>query len=470
MMEKSKKTAIKIELIISTIFMIVMNWFLYNRSLTIAEDIELYFFVSIAIFFNGLYIVHFILSVKSKDKTALPVESLMIVMDDMEYALPTNVEYSEQYQTDDKIDENKDIIEQQDRAHIQDIQKEIEQPLTYADIPKPKRVIPQEAIFDKTIEPEKYCDQLSQYFYDRGLFVEKNNLREIFASLAASKLIILKHESPIISQRFMELFSEYLGAHYVIDEGMEHVETFDELFVGEHPLKSSLMSANKHQHKMHIMTFKDVNLNQFEQYGKIFIDFAINPLLPCYINSREFKNKFKMPMNMWYVIIPHAKEDMHLSEKISEAAVTLEITAKIIEPKEEVYENHIKVTFESFRNLLIDGFEQYFIDEQVWKNIDEVEAFFNQYKPFSIDNRLFRQLERYTSTFLMFGGEKNEAVDHMFYNKLLHVLSTIDLSKPQENREDVLLLFEKLFGLENLIKSKNVIKEIQERNQALESN
>jgi len=151
-----------------------------------------------------------------------------------------------------------------------------------------------------------------------------------------------------------------------------------------------------------------------------------------------------------------------MSNKLIQGSVYLDLSIKLTDPKDEVIENDLKYSYENFTNILFDGYDQYYIDESEWKKIDQIENYLKKNLDFNIDNRLVRQIERYTSTVLLFGGEKNQAIDGMFYTKLLRLISTLDLIKDKQSEESLVSLFEKLFGLENLSRSKQLLKDIKE--------
>jgi len=122
-----------------------------------------------------------------------------------------------------------------------------------------------------------------------------------------------------------------------------------------------------------------------------------------------------------------------------------------------------KLSYEFLTNLFEDGYNTNYIEEPEWKKFDQIERYLQEHNSFAMDNRLFRQLERYTSLFLLFGGDKTEAIDYVLYSKFLPVIRVLDMDGPQKSDNELLQLFEKLFGLENLTKSKQILKLIQDK-------
>lgn len=415
-------------------------------------------FIDIVLSFLLLAIINYIFYIilkkfnKPKQKPTRSVKSLTSLLDGMKISEPLNIELQtmdvEPVVVVEKIEIVPEIILPVGEAAIE--------------ILYPKNVIYQKPIYNKPVIPIKYCDEFAPYLFDRGLSVDKNNIREIFACMATSKLIIVNSDNPVISERFIDIFSDYIGAKIFIDENKADLDAFDTLLTPENKLIDCINNAKSNANINHIMVLKAVDLNVIDSSINKIIDYALDPLLPCEIKNVHLNGISELPRNIWFILVPKKDANLSMSEKLAQSAVTLEINAKIIVPKDEVVENGLKLSFEYFTNLLIDGCERFYIDESEWKKIDQIEVYINENSTFFMDNRLFRQLERYTSTFLMFGGDKNEAIDSVLYAKLLRLISTIHIVSSHDNEDNFLSLFEKLFGLENLNKSKSLLKDIKE--------
>lgn len=392
---------------------------------------------------------------KSKSKGVQPVDPRLPQLDGMKFAEPRN----EEVYIENGIALANPSIRKPFLSNDETYESEIE-----VEILKPKNVIKRKAIFGKNVDPIKYCNELSTYLSENGLSVDKNSIREMFGCMAASKLIIVKNESTAITERFIELFSEFIGASFFTSDVNPKVRKFEELFTKRYNLKAAIESANSNENVMNVMFLKNVRLEALDYYFTKVIDFALNPLLPCVIKNENSTSITDMPHNIWFMVSQIKSSKFVLSETLVQSAITIEVNAKIIQPIEEVYQNELKLSYEYMSNLLLEGYEEFYLEEIEWKKIDKVEAYLNEFDSFLLDNRLFRQLERYSSTYLMFGGDKYEAMDSVLYAKLLRVISLLKLKQNQDGEEGIFQLFETLFGLEYLSKSKRLLKQIQEAN------
>lgn len=364
--------------------------------------------------------------------------------------------------TPEKIEPNNEEITKL-KENLKDNEK-MKREQTESGIVRPASVVHHEAIYDDDISAKQYCDDLSLYLTDNGLSVTKSKVREMFSCMATSRLIIVKDENPLISERFIELFSEFIGAHFFQDRVTSELENFHNLFQSDHKFKDAFLLADIEKNRINITSLRNVTYDNLSEYFEPVMDYAWNPLLPSPISFDEISSVNAMPSNIWFMLIPEKKQDALISSALTNCSQTIELHAKIIEPKPEVHENIDKISFEFITNLLLEGYDKYFLEELEWKKIDKIEQYLIKNSSFKLDNRLFRQLERYTSTYLMFGGEKYEAMDTVLYTKLLPVISLIAFRESQDKDETLFQLFERVFGLEYLAISKMYLKEIDEKN------
>jgi len=327
---------------------------------------------------------------------------------------------------------------------------------------KPKIIIESQPIYNQLIEPKKYCDAFFLYLLNNGLSVDKSNTYEMFSCLAASHLVIIRNSDEEIAESFVELFSDFIGSNLFMGDYTGTKDTFHDLYMDESLYTNCISSADYQMDKIHLLTYRNIDANQIETRFSSLLDYSRNPLLPFEVNKHFSKKRIQMPSNVWFILITKSDNECLLSERISQSAVTLDLKASGVEPLEEVQQNSIKLSIETITNLLLSGYQKYYFDELTWKGIDQVEDFYRKHAAFSFDNRLIRQLERYSSTYMSFGGELKEALDSVLYAKLLNVILPIKAQIKISSEEDFLLLIEKWFGLEYMVKSKKVLKQIHE--------
>jgi hypothetical protein len=436
---------------ILTIIVIGIDVFLINRAIHHHGELMYYLILIGAIVVNANFFIFWKYSKSAEIEQTSTVEQIMTAIDDMQCAIPlheeTYVNQADEIVVEDDDRElpiEKDRIEEDERIEIL----------------KPQNVIHVDPVYDATINPKNYTERLSRYVMDCGLTNDQNEIREMFSCMATAKLIVLKHEHHAIAERFSELFFEFIGAKLYRDELNEKSIRFADLLTNRYTFKACIKAAQNQPNIIHAMLFRRGDMNDLPACFDKIMDFSLNPLLPCEIEHVEMENKLLMPKNLWFVVIPDHDNEDGISEKLAKSAVIMTLSsAKVTKPLDTVRQNDIKITNEAMSNLLIDGREHDYLEEDDWKKIDQIDRYLREYATFGLDNRLFRQLERYTSAFMMFGGDKKEAIDRMFHAKLLRLVSTLQ-SDQNEANEAFMLLFERLFDRNDFNKSKELLRSI----------
>jgi hypothetical protein len=328
---------------------------------------------------------------------------------------------------------------------------------TKTKLPTPKKIIPCEPVYNKPIIPAKYCDDLVHYLTDNGLSVQKDNLRELFACMAASKLILLQNNQIEHSKRFLELFSEFIGAHLEFLLSDREMNSIGEWF-GEIPTAELEQTSKNTPPLIQMKVLENVDLEVLDSTLKPIVDFAIDPLLPFTLPNQINQNFTEHPTHPWFLILTDEDQVSKMAEPWIQSGMMMILNTTVVSPLDEVRQSPLKLSHESFSHLLWNGYERHFLEESDWKKIDQIEHFARQQVEFFFDNRIFRQLERYASTYLFFGGDKNDVIDSLLFNKMLRLIALAQPFAPLEHQEDIMSICEKLYGLEHLPRSKSLLK------------
>lgn len=328
------------------------------------------------------------------------------------------------------------------------------------EILKPKEVIHQKPTYNEQVHLNHYANELYTYLMDSGLKVERSIIREILAGFAASKLIIIKHPSSNVSERFIELVTDFIGAKLTIDrENPEWKSIQDVAFNSS--INEVIDNANAHKQAMHVYALKRVNLLNLTNYFNEIIDYAYHPNINKIIEQGNL-SKREIPINAWFIVLPRNIKNLPPMKQLHEAAITINLHADVVEPKTTMYENKLKLSYHEFTRHVRDCEDAFYIEEEYWKKIDHIERYINEHKPFKIDNRMMRQMEKFSSMYILMGGEQNEAVDTILNDKILEMVEPMKLHRINENDEGIFAVAEKEFGLENLVRSKVVLKRIED--------
>lgn len=309
---------------------------------------------------------------------------------------------------------------------------------------RPRQVIKSIHSYDKKIHFEKYLDQMYNYFIDNGLEVNKDTLKNTFAQLGATRLIYINQPSLNIGSRFIELFSDFLGSNLSIltDEGYTNYnEVLDEF----------ISKGRTDSHKLNMLLLKNIDFKIIKSRYKYLLDYADNPV--------KFIDQDDLPNNLW-IFIQHSKEEP--KNELLDIIATIDLNAKVIEPQEEVHENEIKLSYERVVHMIRDLEEKYYLEEIHWKKIDQLENYISKYVQFKFDNKIIRQMERFSSIYILVGGDQLECLDNLLNSKIFPIVLDLNIKRQDKEDEGFIDLLDRIFGIENLIISKSYVKKLED--------
>jgi len=422
----------------------------FDKSVT---DKHPFFLISTVVFFNVVYflvtIPFFVFKEIRFDNSLSSMEHLLSTL---EYLTPSNIEQDDinQIETEDSpIDMIKDPA-----SPIETIEEETIQ------ISNPNQVIAAIKTYNKVINLEQYASLLHRYLLDYGLKVDLSNIRTMFGAMGATRLIMIKSSHQAISRRFITLFSDFVGANFQTLLIRKNYQNFKEFISDNDVVSTFLLDAHKDKNKINMLSLSQPDLNGLERFADVFINYAMNTTLNKTIGEPIISSINELSNNLWFMVV--SDDQMPRGDnKIVETAFCVELNASIITPKEIVHENGLKLSFSAFLEHLRESYEDYYLDESYWKKIDQLEDYTKTYRPFRIDNRITLQLERFSTLYLLSGGDSKDCVDTILSAKLLIMIGAFNMTKKETDETSFLSLLEKLFGLENLSLSKAQIKEIE---------
>jgi hypothetical protein len=314
---------------------------------------------------------------------------------------------------------------------------------------------------DSTITADVLCNRLSTFATERGLAVDANTSRKIISALCASRLLFLRGEKET-SEKLLSILGEFFGGKNYLST-MEHCENIDGLFytVNESGVKSKTQfavaneEAKNVQQNAYFSAIEGVATEDINTMFLPFIKYINNP----YGNYSVFcgGEKIDLPSNLWFVVILDKNSQIKkVDSSILDCANILNHNIKLVEEKEE--KTAIKpISCYQLVKLTTDAFENDFLDETWWKKVDAIEEYFNSISPFHISNKKCQRLEKYSSVFILSGGEAVEAVDNMLASEVLFTAMRITDGKKSEISVVLKEQLENILGEDSCSECKNAI-------------
>src|SRR5690606_16324855 len=216
-------------------------------------------------------------------------------------------------------------IDKATSSHDEDTDLYLNDDGTVINILRPKEIVVKDSIYDLEINFENYCNSLCNYMEDNGLKLEKRTAREIFSSMAASNLILLKHKSNKVTNRFIEIFSDFIGAIIYNDSVRSDWNYISDLFIGDNIMGKCIDSADSRSDLIHILSYDNIDLSRLDNYFSNIIDYAIKPQLPCNIEGMKYLGIEDLPRNIWFMLSVSNEDIEAPSTDLVQSAITIEL-------------------------------------------------------------------------------------------------------------------------------------------------
>lgn len=298
------------------------------------------------------------------------------------------------------------------------------------------------------------CTNFHEYAMSYGVDVEASSARSLFASLAASKLVLLDVKNKEVLPLFTQALCGYFGGVQAVEAGWAWSKPENLYWTLENGkyvasgFVNAMYSAVGNPDKNALAVISRVQPETLKDYFGDIIKYALFPSEEHILKLND-ETQLTLPHNIRYVLITENGFG-ELSPELAAASVQAELLISKAEPSAAV---EVKsVSYAAFEELVKEAREEHFMKEVVWKKIDDLTEAINASERFALGNKSVLQTERLTSVLLACGADDGETFSAAFTNKIVGLLKTLKLYKRDGGERVLFGMLEKLFGDENLSK------------------
>ena len=323
----------------------------------------------------------------------------------------------------------------------------------------------------KTIESIKIT-KVQQDFIDacrnNGLDVDKSTARLILSSIIASRLVIVKEPNEELRKKFFKTVSSFFGNDlYLTTVSDDATKLYDVIWklTSEGNVQTDfsrgLNASRNYPDRVNIVSLDNVKAEGMRAMYKEILEYVKNPNIPCAlrIGNRNVDNGYRqLPKNVWFIF--GMDKGSIIPSEVAKYSFTLELNLKECEiPAEKAT---IKpIDYPQVLDFLNDSYEDHFIQEDVWKKLDEFFEVFSVRGEYFIDNRIVREMERFAAVYLALDGDQADLVDNLLEKKLLLVALPNEYKKIDVDEEGLVGQAEKILGADFVTNSQQILKKIK---------
>ena len=318
---------------------------------------------------------------------------------------------------------------------------------------------------NKELTFSEACYDFNTFATEKGFKFAPDTIREIFASIASSRIVILKDTNEEQYKTLIMLLCEYFDCPISIDYVSDRYVNEESVLFTNGPdgerIKTNILkgieNAYKEKQNIQILSLSDVELAKISNYFVSFARYARNPSGNISIEARNEKNNetsYVIPQNTWiFVKLKSGEKICNLPEYLADISTSVKLDYTKC-PAAGINADVRKFKYYQLDYLLDKCKNVYEFSEDTWKKIDKLEEYTNLHAKFHLGNKICTGIEKYSSTFIACEGEMNIAIDKAIAAKLLpYVIITINGNRNKEVR-GLGETLDAIFGEENTAASR----------------
>lgn len=298
----------------------------------------------------------------------------------------------------------------------------------------------------ENIDFDKYFSQLVEYLKNKGIKISDSMIGKIFSSFLSSKLLIVNTKDDM-NKLFNEI-SNYIGANFYYSNNSGNLSK-DENFI------KLVNNARKNTEEINIILFDSIDFNNLNNDFYELLEYVKYPKTSKTIELNNHNLELKDNI---YIVIDHSEIiDNHIMfEAGNYATINYEKTKEV-----ETVENDYKLSNFLFINYYDQINEEFYLDESIWKKIDNIEALINEHGEKILSNEVVNQIERFSSLYLSIDNEETRLIDLVLSSKVLPLANSFEV---EGLIGKVYSVIERNFDIENLAETNKLYNDISVAN------
>ena len=313
---------------------------------------------------------------------------------------------------------------------------------------------------------EELCNAFRNFAASQySLYYKIETIRQLFAGMATSKLIILEG----ISGTGKTSLAFALGKFFSFDSAIIPVQPswkdrsellgyyneFTKKFNESEFLRA--LYTTTYRKELDVIVLDEMNLARIEYYFAEFLsvmemrdtaDWLID-LIPAMQNgdpSQLKDGKLLIPQNV--IFFGTANNDdstFTISDKVYDRAISLFFDDKG-RPFESERQEALQVPYTQLKTLYDEAINQYPISDNMLDKFSQLDNFVIKKFKLAFGNRILKQLETFIPVFVACGGKESDGFDFIFTNKILKKFESLNIAFFKDELKELSGQLDKLYG------------------------
>lgn len=317
---------------------------------------------------------------------------------------------------------------------------------------------------------EELCNSFRHFAASQlHLYYTIDTIRQLFAGMATSKLIILegisgtgKTSLPYALGKFFNFDAAIIPVQPSWKDRTEllgYYNEFTKKFNESEFLKA--MYTATYRKNTNIIVLDEMNLARIEYYFAEFLSLMEMPnkadwkieLISNKINGDPIRveetGKLLIPQNVFFFGTANNDDSTFtISDKVYDRAISIFFENKGI-PFECESENSKSIPYAQIETLFTKAKEQYPVSPKVLAKFSELDNFVIRKFKLAFGNRILKQLDSFIPAYVACGGTELDGFDFIFTNKILKKFESLNIAFLKDELTQLNSELDKLFGKGN---------------------
>ncbi len=281
---------------------------------------------------------------------------------------------------------------------------------------------------DPTLTFSVAAEELSRLATEKGILLDRATADSLLAALSSTRLVVVKGMDNARFRSLVSVLCAYMGCPVCVDAVdksyvSESAAVLGEATTGRRGLYTAIMDAQDRARRLHIAALTDVTWADISNYFVPFARYARAPFSACHLSLQDSDGhavSYHLPKNLWFMLNLKEGESLaDIPDYIADIATVHSLPAfESTTPAGSCSE--FRPFYYGQMIYLSEKLRASFaLDEDVWKQIDRLEAFIARHSEFHIGNKLRLGMEAYLSVLAAAGRDIPDALDETLAVKLM---------------------------------------------------
>ena len=299
---------------------------------------------------------------------------------------------------------------------------------------------------------QKATEDLARFMQGRGINFSTAEAIRLLSAMGASRLILMGVKG-VPTDGFCQTLAAYFGSPVCIETvRSEYMDTHMMFRAGKSDglektdLAKLVEKASDSPNTIHLVVLRGVRASQLTELLMPYTKYFSNPLRENRIIVKDPSAIFTLPANLWFMVELAEGEKLDANQTgILKMAADLRMNISKCDAASKT-NPPTGLGYYQFDHLVQQQKNRFFMDEDLWKKIDELEAYTNAHVPFHIGNKQWLQMEKYLALLTTAEEDVFAALDRALCVNLLPTVIALLKGKIPAGEPDLLETVDKIFG------------------------